>query len=385
MKLIRIVSAILASLMLTASLTACKDEKYESYDREGERYDYYLPDYVKVCNYKDIEVPDISYAPSEDDINNKKMQMAVYYAPRYEDPDRPCQKGDVVDIITTCKFTDNGQTYPLFNFERNDNDMGQSFLLGYNYFGFPELDEAVIGMEAGETKTVKLTLPDPFYNDYANSAREVEMEIYLNYIDSTDFSVANDEFFHEHFGYYGDSLREYIITELREDVNEKLEGYKEYITWNYICQNSKLKKVPEKEYNEVYESNLNSARTSAEAEGQTLLEYVKDYYGYKDLDEYYKNLKKHCEDICYEEMILTYIRRCENLKVSDEYYEKTVLKLAEPYDIKDYAEAENFLIYYYGAEQFNEMMLSMYTQNWIAENATVRSDIHQLFDPKLNK
>ena len=74
-----------------------------------------------------------------------------------------------------------------------------------------------------------------------------------------------------------------------------------------------------------------------------------------------------------------------NLEVSDEYYERTVLKLAEPYDIKDYAEAENFLVYYYGAEQFNEMMMSMYTQNWIAENATVREDINQLFSDKLNK
>ena len=33
---------------------------------------------------------------------------------------------------------------------------------------FPELDAAVLGMSQGETKTVTLTLPDPFYKDLAD-------------------------------------------------------------------------------------------------------------------------------------------------------------------------------------------------------------------------
>ena len=111
----------------------------------------------------------------------------------------------------------------------------------------------------------------------------------------------------------------------------------------------------------------------------------KETYGYEDLDEFYEYLEQYAEKTCYEEMLLYYIQRRENLEVTDEYYEKKVLEMAEPYDIKEFAEAESFLVYYYGAEELNKMLLHMYTQSWLAENATVMEDIHQIYSPELNK
>lgn len=382
---VKIVSLSLAALTLCGMLVSCKDEKYEAYDRTGQPYDYYLPDYVKVCNYKGIEVPDIVYAPSEDDINNRIKQLAGYYCDRTQDPDRPCRYYDYVDIITTCKFTDTGETYNLFNFTKNSNGNGQTFLLGTNNFGFPALDEAVAGMKQGEKKTVTLKLPDPYYKDYLNSGREVEMEIYLNYIDEVDFSGVNDQFYYDHYGYFGETMRNAIIEDLTKEKNEDIEGYKIALTWNYICENSKLKKVPEKEYQEKYDSMLNGARSAAENKEITLLEYVKESYGFESLDEYYDYLKEYCENSCYEEMILYYIIRYENLDYSDEYYEASILEMAEPYDLKDFEEAEDFLLYYMGAENLHFSLLMQYTQDWIADNATVRSDVNQFFSDKLNK
>ena len=211
---VKIICALLAAFFIASSFVGCTDERYNSYDRTGEPYDYYLPDYVKVCEYTGIEIPDITYAPSEEDIDNRMKVKAGYYCDRTEDPDRPCQNYDYVDIITTCKFKETGEIYSLFHFEENSNGFGQTFLLGTNYFGFPELDEAVLGMSAGETKTVTLTLPDPFYHDYINSGKELEMEIYLNYIDEVDYSNVNDEFYIEHYGYGMEDMRHVINEEL---------------------------------------------------------------------------------------------------------------------------------------------------------------------------
>ena len=325
----RTLSLITVLALLCTFLPSCaRDEKYEAYDRTGEPYDYYLPDYVKVCDYKGIELPSFDYVPSELDVQNRLKMLAGYYCERTEDPDRPCRQYDYVDIITSCKFTDTGDTYYLFNFEENESGYGQTFMLGINYFGVPELDEAIIGMSQGETKTVTLNIPDPFFKDYMNSGREVEFEIYLNYIDEVDFSGVDDSFYHEHYGYSGESMNNYIISELLKEYNKNIEGYKVALSWNYICENSKLKKVPEKEYQAEYDKALNSARSAAESKDMTLDEYILETYGYDNRDDFYALLKENAENTCYEDMILYYIMRCENLQYTQEFFESEVLAMA---------------------------------------------------------
>ena len=102
------------------------------------------------------------------------------------------------------------------------------------------------------------------------------------------------------------------------------------------------------------------------------------------MDDYYEYLKARSENKCYEDMLLYYIIRCENLTYDDEFFSTAVLEMAEDYDIKDATEAESFLTYYYGAEQLHETVLQIYTQEWIAEHATVRTDIHQVYSDELN-
>ncbi len=380
----KLLSLILFVCMFAGMLVSCKDEKYEAYDRTGEPYDYYLPDYVDVCEYTGIEIPEVSYAPSKTDIENRKKQLAGYYCDRTQDPDRPCQLYDYVDIVTTCKFTDTGEIYQLLNFELSEEGVGQTFLLGTNNFWIPAIDDAVVGMRQGETKTVTFNIPDPYFKDFLNSGREVEMEIYLNYIDEVDYTGVDDQFYYDHYGYYGETLENSIIEDLRKKNNESIIGYKVAIAWNYICDNSKLKKVPEKEYQEIYDSQLNSARSAAESKELTLLEYVNEQ-GYKTLEDYYDYLKDYAENTCYEEMILYYIIRCENLKYDDAFYESTVLSMTEKYEITNFTDAEDFLIYYMGAENLNESVLMQYTQNWIVEKGVIRKDINQFFSDELNK
>jgi len=383
-RIARITSLILTVCLLSSMLVACKDERYEAYDRTGEPYDYYLPSYVKVCEYTEIELPEVVYVPSAEDISNRLKQLAGYYCDRTEDPDRPCREYDYVDIITTCRFTDTGDLYSLFTFEKNSNDIGQTFLLGVNYFGITAIDDAVVGMKQGETKTVTLEIPDPFYKDYMNSGREIEMEIYLNYIDEVDFSGTDDQFYHDHYGYYGESMDNYIIQELVKEKNEDIKGYKEVLAWKYIMENSKLKKVPEKEFKEIYDETLANARADAQKEELTLLEYAKKYFGVEDLDAFYKDMEEYAENVCFEQMVYYYIMRRENITYTDEFYEERVLAMADQFDIKDFTEAESFLIYYMGAEELHKSILLQYTKNWIVQKAIIREDVNQFFSDKLN-
>lgn len=393
-KTLRALAFILSLITVFSALCACasseeaeKEERnlaYEEYDRTGERYDYYLPDYIDVCNYTGLDIPDITYAPSETDIENYIMVRAQYYCTRTEDPDRPCQKGDVVSIITTCKFADTGETYKLFEFKQRAEGDGEAFVLGCGEFYFPALDDAVIGMRQGETKKVTIPLPDPFYKDFLNSGRELEMEITLCWIDEVDYSEATDELFNKYYGFSGDNMREHAIMELREDRNELIATYKSDYVWDYVCKNSKLIKLPEKEYNEIYNGLLDSARSQAVNDELTLLEFVQQEYGFETLDDYYAYLKEISEQYCYEDMLFYYIRRCEKLEYPDTYYEQKCLELAEPYEIKEYSNAESFLIFYYGEDGLDEVIGEMYMKDWIAEQGNFRTDINQVYSDKLN-
>ncbi len=383
-KFAKIISLVLCALTLSSMLVSCKDKQYEAYDRTGEDYDYYLPDYIEVCDYKGIEIPEVKYVPSREDLDNRLKQLAGYYCDRIQDPDRPCREFDYVDIITTCKFTDTGEIYDLFTFAERDEGIGQTFLLGTNYFGFPALDTAILGMSQGEKKTVTLNIPDPFYKDYINSGREVEIEIYLNYIDEVVFTGIDDQFYHDHYGYYGEGMDMYISEELIKEKTEDIEGYKPALAWKYICDNSKLKKVPEKEYNKIYDGTLASARAAAQEADMSLLEYVKKNYGYKTLDEYYKSLEDYAKEVCFEDMLFYYIMRRENITYTDEFYEERVLKMASDFQIDNFQEAEDFLIYYMGAEGLHNSLLVQYTKEWLVEQGVIRDDVNQFFSDKLN-
>ena len=254
-KSLKLISLLLAFSMIPVFFASCKDRKYGDYDSTGEKYDIYLPDYIKVCNYTGIEVPDISTEPTREDVENRLKQQITLYAPRTEDPDRGAVAGDVIDIVTECKFTDTGEVYSLLTFRRNSNGYGRAFCLGTNYFYTTGIDDAVIGMRQDEERTVKFTLPDPYYKDLRNSGREVEFTVSLSYIDEVDYSVAETDpnsvtentFFPEKFGYTEAQYRTMLENKCREELQDLCADYKVILTWDYICDHSKMKKVPEKE------------------------------------------------------------------------------------------------------------------------------------------
>ncbi len=386
-KSLKLISLLLAFSMIPVFFASCRDQRYGDYDSTGEKYDIYLPDYIKVCNYTGIEVPDISTEPTKEDVENRLKQQITLYAPRTEDPDRGAIAGDVVDIVTECKFTDTGEVYSLLTFKRSSNGYGRAFCLGTNYFYTTGIDDAVIGMRQDEEKTVKFNLPDPYYKDLKNSGREVEFTVSLSYIDAVDYSVAETDpnsvtentFFPEKFGYTEAQYRTMLENKCREELQELCADYKVILAWDYICDHSKLKKIPEKEYDEYYNKKLDTDRAAAADKDLPLADYVKDELGYESSEEYYANLKDYAENKCFEEMILYYIIRCEKLELPDEYYEQQLAEMGKEYQLQDLADIEDFFDYYYGIDNVRETLLFQYTQDWIAGKAKVREDVHTMY------
>ncbi len=371
----------LALLMFILSIAGCTDKAYNSYDRKGEPYDYYLPDYVKVRDYTGIKIPNISYTPSQQDIENAMRIDLAVYSPFTKDVDRGCAQGDRVVISTTCTIDD--VVYEYLTFETNSQGEGHSFILGTNEFDIPQLEEEIVGMKKGEDKKITFTFPDPYYRDLLRSGKEATIEIHIDRVDEINLLEDTEEFYEERLGTSREGREIEIRSNLKKRYDQYLASYKVILTWQYLIDNSKLLQVPEKEYDEKYESLLDRYRNMAQSENISLKEYVKDVFGYDDIEKFYDFLKSEAEQECFEDMILYYIARCENLKFDDAYYESALLSYGEQYELTDDAEVEAFLDHYNLLPDFQETTQYRYVQEWVADQANVLEDVTTVRSDKL--
>lgn len=380
-KVIRFTACILAIFTLALTAFGCKDQAYNSYDREGEPYDYYLPDYVKVCDYTNIKVPNLTYTPTKEDIQNAINRDLAVFSPFTRDVDRGCINGDRVVISTTCYVDD--EVYSYLTFKTDSDGEGHSLILGTNEFDVPEIEEALVGMKKGEEKELPFTFPDPYYRDITKSGKEATIEIHIDRIDEIDCLEGTDAFYQERFGYNREGRETELRSTLQKRYNQYLETYKITLTWQYLLDNSKVLKYPEKEYNEIYDGMLDSYRAMAENSSMTLKEYVKENLGYADIEEFYAYLKDTAENECLGDMILYYIARREDLKFTEEYYENELLSYCKQFEITDAADAEEFLAYYDLLADFQETTRFRYVQEWIANQAKVLEDVTTVRSSKL--
>ena len=371
----------LAVLMFVLNIVGCTDKAYNSYDRTGEPYDYYLPDYVKVCDYTGIKLPNISYTPSQQDIENAMRIDLAVYSPFTKDVDRGCAQGDRVVISTTCTIDDT--VYKYLTFETNSQGEGHSFILGTNEFDIPQLEEEIVGMKKGEDKKIIFTFPDPYYRDLLKSGKEATIEIHIDRIDEINLLEDTEEFYEERLGISREGREIEIRSNLKKRYDQYLASYEVILTWQHLIENSKLLQVPEKEYDEKYESLLDKYRNIAKSDNVSLKEYVKDSLGYEDIEAFYDFLKAEAEQECFEDMILFYIARCENLKFDDAYYENELLSYGEQYELTDAAEVEEFLDYYNLLPDFQQTTQYRYVQEWVADQANVLEDVTTVRSDKL--
>lgn len=78
-------------------------------------------------------------------------------------------------------------------------------------------------------------------------------------------------------------------------------------------------------------------------------------------------------------MVLYYIIRCEKITLPDDYYENQLKEMGKEYQLEEMSDIEDFYDFYYGIDNVRETLLFKYTQQWVADNAKVRDDVHTMY------
>ena len=357
------------------------DVKRQIVTANGGKYDYDLSEYIVVPEFIGIEIPDVTYTATDEDVENMRYEKLAYFADEEIIADGTVEKYDLVVADYIC--TVDGLLYSGMC-SQGDNSL-RNFMVGVNEFDVREIDDALIGMAPGETKTVKFTFPIPYYKNVMLSGKSGEFTITIETIRRQLFDDYTDDFVAEHYGASSaDSYDSTIAQQLEHDYGISLENYEIDMIWDYLSENITILVVPQKEYTEKMNYYMDKYETFAANSKMTVDEYVTEVLGYESVGDFRDALDEYVLRDIKETMAAHYIARCAGLYVTEEEYTNALLENAAEYGTDDITYCEGLAIDYYGSlSNFRENLLVGKVDNYLL-TYSVKIDTSEFFEKKAN-
>jgi len=228
---LRLTAAVFALLFACLSLCSCDKSisaRYDKYDREGERYDLDLTEYVAIPEYKGIEIPDLIYEPTEKEIADTRIKKQVYFSDEYIVEDGVIEKYDLVD----CDFVTKVEGMEYRSMCSASNSALRSMLIGIEEFDIPEIDAQMLGMKPGETATIEFTFPIPYYRAPMLSGLKGEFTVTIDQIRRQNLAEYTDEFVNQFYGATDTAAYDSTIeAQLKSDYSKYMENYEIDMLW----------------------------------------------------------------------------------------------------------------------------------------------------------
>lgn len=307
--------------------------------------------YMELGEYKGL---DVSMIKSEitDDYLEEEIEYLLDEYTEYEEADRAAEDGDMVNINYAA--TVDGEEFDGSSEEEVDIEIGMGYL--EDYF-LEDAEPELIGMKAGDTKTVTLSISEDYY-DEAIAGKDVDVELTVNSVYDVVRPEFNDEFVA--------SISDFTTTdEYKEDLKASLLSYAEESN-QYTAGSDALALV-------IENSTFNSYPEELYTECETLYNETNEMYAemlgmdvsYFELGE--EETKETIESMVYEEMVIATIAEKEKITVSDEEYTSYVESIMEDYEASSVEEFESM----YDKNSTMDEILREKVQEFLLENANI--------------
>lgn len=337
--------ATVLALVMTTGLLAC-NTKIEV------KYDYDAEGYVKLGQYKDIEV-----SVDTESIENEYIQNRILSDQKdntyYTETSREAEDGYqvTIDFVGTI----GGAEISGFS---NEN---YSLILGKDTFVIDGFIEELYGMKQGDTKIITLTIPTDFSNAPDYAGRRIVYEIAMKTVEQPNVPMITDSYVKEK--YNCDTVADYrakIKSELQSDIDSEVLSQKKEKVLEQIYKNSEIIGHPE-EYLQAKREELDTSLSYFSImKDMTNDEYCQENFGIS-FDEY---VKKNVE----QDAIMQLIVKAENLSVTEYEYKDNLAAFALE---MGYSSKDTF-VERYGKNMIAKNMLYRKAQNLVVESATIK-------------
>lgn len=319
-----------------------------------EKGEYDVSEYIKLGQYKGIEVKVEKLEVTEEDIEEAIQSDLQYFSKTEEVTGRPVEDGDIVNIDFE-GFLD-GEAFD------GGSATGSDLTIGSNAFidGF---EEQLIGANIGEEVELNLSFPENYGKEELNG-QPVVFKVVVNSIKVNVLPELNDDFVKEKF-----ELE--TVEEYKESIREEIQAYYEEEMFaikinnimNTILDNSEIMGYPQTliDYY-IAEVNLSLEQNASlyGVDKETLLAAYN--ITQEDFDA---DAKIYAETMAKQEITLKAIIESENMDLSEEEFNEKVSQLA----LESGFSSSEELLKVAGEEEVKEILLYKKVMEFIAEEA----------------
>lgn len=322
-----LVVAVMASAMLLAGC-GNKSQGNGTGDGKGENseeaLDFDASEYVKLGDYKGLEVTYPSVLPVTDEEVQENIQYELEENTDYKEvKDRAAEKGDIANIDYT--GTIDGEEF------EGGSDSGYDLELGSGDF-LEDFENSLIGKKAGETATFTLTFPEDYGQDVAG--KEAEFTVKINSVSEAVTPEYNEEFVKSVSDY--ETTQDYeasVKKRLQEEAEESSKMEAEESALRLAIENATIDGYPQKLYDFFYDDNVTGYKNYAEFMGIDYEEFLESYMSEDDI-------KETTVDQVNEYLVASAILKAEGQEVSDADYSKLAEEMAKENEYETLEEYE---------------------------------------------
>ena len=271
------------------------------------KYDVDFDEYIKLPDITTLELSYHTMSTDDTSVNNQIYNVQLQKAERTEITDRACAEGDVVTVNYKSVFY--GTDQQISDQQNVEISLGK-------HIAIPALEDAIIGMVKGETKTADIVYPEDYTGNtvLANSKATFTIELVKietavlpelteDFIKSLDFGVSTYE-----------ELRAYILNWMEEENDL----YKQDALYNALMKDSQLIAMPQTEYNFYLERFEANATASGQVAGATLDEYIAA--NYESREKYEEERAAYAQDNVKNDLVIHALKQRYNVEVTKEEY-----------------------------------------------------------------
>lgn len=306
------IAALGLALVFVLSFTACGGNMpYGNYD---------LEDYIKVGEYKGLEVEKYSIDVTEDEVKEEIQNRLQQAATTTEETEGVVKEGDTIVIDFVGRI--DGKEF--------EGGSAQNYSLTVGGGQFVEgFESGLIGAEiGGDPVVVKATFPDDYALNADLAGKEAEFTVTVHSRQITNVPALDMDFI-KASGSKATSLEEYN-EEVKEDLynqkeEEAINNQKSYL-WNKVIENTEQMTgddgealYPEEEITRVTDEFVKEYQNYADQYGMEYSDFIKQQTGMSE-DEFNEQIKDYAKSVVLQEMVLYYLVDQENIKITKDEY-----------------------------------------------------------------
>lgn len=313
-------------------------------------------DNLEISQYKGVEVDaketpqEVTDEDVESTINSARQAYAETAADGYTVKD-----GDIVMIEYIGKV--DGEA-----FDGGSTTKPTSLTIGSNTYidGF---EESIIGHKKGDKFDWNGKFPDD-YRSTDLAGKDVTFTITVD--DVYSVPELNDEFVQK-VTTEAKTVAEYkkaVKKSLEKQAEQNAEDTLSNNVWQAVLDNTKVKKYPSKDVNELYDMIIKQYKSAAEASDSSYEDYIKAQMN-QSVDDFEKTVKKQVKQSVKQDMVIDAIADKEKIEPTDKEYEAEYKKMAESYGYTDVDTMKSVA----DEEDLKQVALGNIVKAWLVDNA----------------